>query len=136
MEKIIALLYGLTPLISSYAYIPQVRKLLAAPSAEARCISVGAWALWLGSAVIALLYGLVHLGDTLFCIVAGISCFWCTTILTIILYKKHTDSKEPILLAPEPFMQQPSAEQAPLCAVSISLPESAVHPVQDIQHKA
>lgn len=89
MESLIVFLYSLTPFLTSAAYLPQIHKLLKSSPAEIRSLSLWAWFIWTGCSFVSLLYGLVRLHDTLFCVVAAISFLWCALIVGIALYKRR-----------------------------------------------
>lgn len=94
MENTVILLYSLLPFVSSSAYLPQVRKILTSSAEEVKSVSLGAWSLWLGCSIVTLLYGTIHLHDTLFCFVASVNTFWCALVIGITLYKTATFDTE------------------------------------------
>lgn len=88
MEHIVVFLYALAPLFSTLGYLPQIRKLLRAAPHEVRGISIHAWLLWLGNALIAVAYGVVKLHDPLFILVSSVSVFWCLLLIGLTLWKQ------------------------------------------------
>lgn len=95
METFAVFLYSLIPFITSAAYYPQVRRLMKSSPEEIQSISLLAWGTWLFCSIAGLLYGIYHLRDLLFCILAGLSVFWESSVVLITLYKRRFRQSRP-----------------------------------------
>ena len=102
VEYIVVLLYALAPILSSLGYLPQIRKVLRSAPHEVRGISIQAWFLWLGNALVAVAYGVIKLHDTLFITVSSVSAFWCALLICLTLWKQAQTTAAPVpAIAPD-----------------------------------
>jgi uncharacterized protein with PQ loop repeat len=82
MEEIIRYLYPAVTLVSIMGYIPQIYKLVIA-TRRPQNIALSSWSIWCVSSLVALLYGIYCLHDTVFIAMAFLG--FAATVLTTIL---------------------------------------------------
>lgn len=85
-ETLLIAAYGLVPVISTGAFVPQIVA-LAKSDGELKNFSFAAWSTWLLSAIISVFYGVFYLQDFMFILASSVACFFNVIIITLAAYK-------------------------------------------------
>ncbi len=88
MESVAVFLYPMVAIISVIAYLPQIKLLIFAQSPPEQ-LATSSWLMWWLSSAISLFYGLLHMNDTMFCIVSGLTLALVSATIVLILYNKY-----------------------------------------------
>ncbi len=86
MIKAILFIYPLTAMIGMMGFIPQIVSLLRLETVP-EGFSLHTWLVWLFTAMVTMLYGLLHLQDTMFSLVAVANFFLNGLVVAIVVYK-------------------------------------------------
>ena len=87
LAHLIAVLFALTGFVSIVGYLPQLYTLLRS-TGRSIAVSIHTWIIWTADSVIALLYGIFELQDTLYIAIVTFDVFGSGGILALTIYNR------------------------------------------------
>lgn len=85
--EILTFLYMTTGFVTVFSYISQIRALLL-DTTKSLSVAKSSWLIWSYTSIVAFAYALLAVSDVPLAIIAGVNCFGCLIVTSLVLYNQ------------------------------------------------